>query len=140
MFLFVSGLERKDRICGAFIMSAPFAPFMFLWVDRVLNDYRVKKWAHISGVIPTDLAARYYQTGIVHIEASTIHRPNYNELNKLIGPDHYDLSKNYAVHLFYRVWSREKWMFKPDPENIKKSNTTFGQIARFIYYGSPDMF
>ena len=124
-------------------MSAPYAPFMLLWVDRVLDDYNVKKWAHISGIIPTELVSRYNQTGIVHVEASTIHNPNWKTLNQLIGPDHYDWSNNYAMHLWYRVWARKqwkKWKFEPDPENIKRSNTTFGQIARFVYYGSSEMF
>ena len=124
-------------------MSAPHAPFMYLWMDRALNDYNVKKWAYISGTIPSTLIDRYYKRGIVHIETATIHTPNSKHLNQLIGPDLYDWSNNYAIHLWYRLWSEHnnwnKWKIDPNPESIKRSNTTFGQIARFIYYGSPNM-
>ena len=144
ILLLISALESKNNICGGFIMSAPKAPFMYLWMDRALNDYyMVKKWSYIAGKVPSKLVIRYCKSGIVHVEAATIHNPHFTRLNQLIGPDHYDWSSNYAIHLWYRLWAEHKnwnkWKIDPNPESIKKSNTTFGQIARLIYYGSPNM-
>ena len=84
---------------------------------------------------------RFREMGIVHIEADHIHFPNHSQMMFLIGPEPYDWSKNYAVHLWHRLWRSSKhWprVKVNDPESIKTMNNTYGQIARKVYYGNSD--
>ena len=122
-------------------MSAPNSPFILLWIDAMLEDYNMDSWAYVSGAIPSKLALRYPTT--VHLEVDKLHKPNWQEIDQIVGPKIYDWSENYSVHLWYRLWEKNslwsEWKFTPDAESIKKLNTTFGQIARMIYYGSKEI-
>ena len=122
-------------------MAAPHAPFMKLWWNHLPRDERIRGWAYAVGIVPTELVARYRGTALVHVEEKSLHKPNCEHLNQMIGPDIYDWSSNYAMHLWYRRWKQwgAQWYVEPTPENIKKRNTTFGQMARYIYYGSSDL-
>ena len=120
-------------------MSAPHASFIYLWINSMLEDYQIDRWAYISGEIPSKLVHRYMGTGIIHVEPARLHYPNWQQLNLLIGPYIYDWSKNYGVHLWYRLWDKNTtlpgWAVDINAESIKTMNTTLGQIARMIYYG-----
>ena len=127
------GLEG-DYVCGGIIIAAKDSTFLALWINYFLEDYRVDKWAYNSGEVPTKLATRYPQ--LVHIEKESLNRPNYKEMDKIWGSEKYDWrNKNYAIHTWIRLSKRPK----PTPENIKKMNGTFGEIARLVVYGRTDM-
>ena len=70
-----------------------------------------------------------------------MHRPNYAELDQLYGEEIIDWSKKYSVHLWNHnpktLYVAE--LIKSTPESIKVLNSTFGQIARFVYYGDPNI-
>jgi hypothetical protein len=123
-------------------MSKANSTFIYLWIDTMLNDYQEDKWAYISGYMPTVLVKRFKNTGIVHTEPSSIHYPNHGEMRYLIGPEPFEWSRNYAVHLWHRIWKQTKHYERVKINNatsIRTMNSTYGQIARKIYYGSPEM-
>lgn len=131
------GLESSDRVCGGVVICARDAPFLTLWINSYLDDYRVTTWAYNSGKVPYHLWRRYPH--LVHVEKRSMHRPNYRQLEKIYGADIVNWEDNYSVHLWYRVWKKSK-LYKEEPNeiNIRTMNSTFGQIARRILYGTTD--
>ena len=120
-------------------MSEPNSTFIYLWINSMLDNYRVEEWSYISGAIPTELVKRYNGTGLVHVESKRIHDPNWKHLEKLIGDEIFDWNKNYAVHLWQRLWiMNESWknVKTLNASSIQTMNNTFGQIARMIYYNT----
>ena len=90
--------------------------------------------------VPFKLSKRYPH--LVHVEKTRLNRPNFAELDLIWGPHTWDWRRNYAVHTWYRLWKDTSPYYhgvEPDPENIKTWNTTFGEMARVILYGTPDM-
>ena len=79
---------------------------------------------------------------MVHIEYNTMHRPSWTEQDQIYGPKIVDWSQNYVIHL----WKNElrgryaETLKNASPENIKYMNTTFGEIARYIYYSDARLF
>lgn len=77
---------------------------------------------------------------LVHLDADTIHKPSFNETHKLFGDTLYDWSNNHALHLWHTMWpNRYPDMYTLTPEDIKTLNTTFGQVARYVYYNSSEL-
>ena len=119
----VLGKERWNGLCNGIILAKPNAKFIKLW----LYSYRYysKRWDYNSIQFPLKLSRRL--PGLLHIEESSLHRPNWMELQYLYGNKQYDWSKNYAIHLWFRFYRKEH-----DFGNIGQVNSTFGQIVRYI--------
>ena len=126
------GLETETTVCGGIIICSRDSIFLALWIDRFFTDYRSDIWAYNSGKVPSKLAQMY--PDYVHIEKTSLHRPSYKEMNKIWGSELYNWKDNYAIHTWIRLHGRAN----PDPENIKRMNTTYGQLARLVYYGSSE--
>ena len=143
MIISVSGFEIGHIVCGGFIMSEPNSTFVYLWLNNMLNDYNVQRWAYISGLLPSRLVKRYNASGLVHVIPKKLHRPNYNDFKKLLGSETFEWENNFAIHTFQRVWPNQQYnkvtLPELNPETIKTMNNTFGQIARKICYGSSDL-
>ena len=95
------------------------------------KNFTKREWDFHDSIIPYYL--QYHYPDLIHIEEKTINYPSGERLD-LIYDQVYDWSDNYCIHLWYRLHS-----FDHTPNDIKKMNTTFGQLARLIYYGSPDI-
>ncbi|CAD5117920.1 DgyrCDS6665 [Dimorphilus gyrociliatus] len=129
----VIGQEQSDKSCGCVFMCEKNAPFLSLWLNSYLDDYRIEEWAYNSGKVPWKLARRYPQ--LVFVEKNRLLKPNFKHLDQLYGKVIVDWTKSITMHLWYRL--AKQWNFlKEDPneENIKLMDTTFGQIARYIYF------
>ena len=127
------GAETPHLLGSGVILAQPNATFLHLWKDKYRN-YEPTKWNYNSVVVPMELAKRH--AAIVHIEWFTIHRPNWFERDWLYAEGKlWDWSENFAVHLWYRTHDGDY-----DPITIRTLNTTVGEIFRFIYYGSPQLF
>ena len=90
--------------------------------------------------VPANLARRFPH--LAHVEKRKLNRPNFEELDKIWGPNRFDWRQNYALHTWYRIWKDMSPYYngiEPDPETIKTMNHTFGEIARTIYYGQPEL-
>lgn len=130
------GREQATKACGSVIVCAAEAPFLLLWINSYLDDYRIDEWAYNTGQVPFNLAVRYPH--LVHMDENRINRPNFMELDLIWGDGWFDWEHNYAVHLWYRLWKEMSPYFRgvePDEENIKAWNSTFGEIARTVLYG-----
>ena len=86
--------------------------------------------------VPCKLSKRFPY--LVHVEKTKLHRPNFDEIDKMWGPNTWPLQENYALHLWYRRWTNSKYFHgEPNSDNIKTWNSTFGEIARMILFGNP---
>ncbi len=153
------GLEKtaNPKVCGATIVCSSQSLFLHLWRQNFVEDYRTKTWAYNTGIVPTELWKKY--PDLVHVEETSFFRPNFDELDQLWLDTPYDWRENYAVHLWYHNWSHRSgyrktkglhkakiteehsrfWSTEPTYENIRTWNGTFGQLARYVLYGSPDI-
>ncbi|XP_046329135.1 uncharacterized protein LOC124112966 [Haliotis rufescens] len=118
------------RLNNGIIVSAPNATFLSLWLNTYRN-FSKREWDYHDSIIPYYLQFTYPH--LIHVEEKTLNYPSGLDIN-LIYKDVYDWSRNYAMHLWYRLYDTEH-----GPTGIKTMNTTFGQIARYIYYGTRDI-
>ena len=78
--------------------------------------------------LPTIL--QFQHPFLIHVEERTLNYPSGPDRH-LIYERLYDWRQNYAMHLWYRLHE-----FDHNPNDIKSMNTTFGEIARLIFYNS----
>ena len=132
------GQELETKACGSVIGCSKDSLFLTLWLNSYLDDYRMDVWAYNTGQVPYNLAKRYPH--LVYMEPSRINQPNYKQISKIWSPnDRFDWWDNYSVHIIYRLWKDMSDFYdgvEPCPETIKTMNNSFGEMARFIYYGS----
>ena len=129
------GLESTVKVCSGVIVCSKDHPFLYLWLDNYYDEFDQYKhiWAFHSGQVPSVLIKRY--SNLVHVEHRKFHKPDYHDdqLEYICGNKTYPWKDNYTLHTWIRVW-KEKCPF-PTEESIKTMNSTYGQIARQVYYG-----
>ena len=130
------GLERPSKICSGVIICTKQHPFLYLWLNGFYEDFR-GDWAYNSGHVPTRLINRY--RGIIHVDKNTLHRPNVHEMQKIWGKEKFNWRGNYAVHTWIRMAMGRYIQAPPTPETIKTMNSTYGEMARDVFYGSSDL-
>lgn len=134
------GREQETKACGSVIICSRHSPFLLLWINSYIDDYRIEEWAYNTGQVPFNLARRFPH--LVHMDEDRINRPNFDELELIWGAGRFNWRRNYAVHLWYRLWKDRSPYFhgtEPDDDNVKSWNSTFGEMARSILYGSPQL-
>ena len=151
------GLEKtvSPKVCGALIVCSNESLFLHYWRQQYVDDNRPLVWAYNTGQVPTDLWKKY--PDLIHMENTSFLRPNYRELDQLWLDKPYHWQNNYAVHLWYHSWKHmngffdscwfgsaglKDWFFwgtEPSFENIRTWKGTFGEMARYVLYGSPVM-
>lgn len=129
-FEYTMGLEyhgNPGRLNNGIIVSAKNASFLHIWYNTYKN-FTKREWDFHDTIIPYHL--QYEHPHLIHVEEKSLNYPSGPDRH-LIYEKLYDWSKNYAMHLWYRLYG-----LPLTQNNIKKMNTTFGQIARFIYYNT----
>ena len=130
----VLGLESPDKVCSSVILGSKNSTFLKMWLNSYLDDYRVGVWAYNSGTVPFKLAMRFPE--LVHLEATSIQRPNYMEL-KQVYAGHFNWREKYTLHLNHRLYRGGPYYqgMEMTPSSIRYLNSSYGEIARWIYYG-----
>ena len=129
------GREDYEGLTGSLILSVPKSPFLL----KIIENYQQysKDWTYNSVRYPHQLAEK--EPSLIHVEEDTINKPNWyiNAIKAVFEKTNaIKWQKNYAIHLWNHA-SREYIKFE-NANSIKTMNTTFGEVARHIYYGSPD--
>ena len=130
------GLEYPGRVCSGVIVCAANHPFLYMWLNSYYDDFR-PVWAYNSGLVSAKLLQRYQNN--THVEKTKLHRPNYMELDQIWGRTMYNWTDNYTVHTWIRKAMGSYLRDYPSPESIKSMKSTYGELARVVYYGSPDL-
>ena len=135
------GQETNGGLANNLIIAIPNSTFVDLWLKAYDIDYRRDIWAHNSVLVPFQLHKKH--ADLVHVETKSINYPNWypEGLSKIFDPirqgGEFDWKKNYAIHLWNHLSANK---VRETPESIRKMNSSYGQIARLIYYGNEDMF
>ena len=132
------GLENLIRTCAGVIVCEKHHPFLYVWLDTYYDDYEEYKhiWAFHSGNVPTVLIRRY--PNLIHIEPMKFHRPGPHPdfLGSIWGNLTFPWEENYSVHTYIRLLNKFPIITE---ETIKTMNSTYGQMARQVFYGSKEM-
>ena len=132
---FVLGEEKADPLllCSSIILANKKAPFLKLWMEHYLMDRQVKNWGYNSGKVPTVISKRY--PDLIHIVQEHFQHPSWSELDYLYGMKAYPWREHYTLHLWHSVLSvHDPKKMDISPDTIKTLNSTYGQVARHIYY------
>ena len=131
------GLESSYKLCSGVIVCVKDHPFLYLWLNSYYDDFR-HKWSYNSGVVSTRIMRRY--KGLIHVEGRKLHRPSFKEVEKIWGKELYPWKDNYSVHTWIRIARRRRLIKEnPTPESIKTMNSTYGEMARSVYYGTSEL-
>ncbi len=130
--------EKVLVVCGAVVICSRQSQFLHFWLQSFIDDYRQEMWAYNSGRVPTILWQKY--PDLVHVEKTSFFRPAWFQLDQIFLNKPYDWKeKNYLIHLWNSILEEKKYIPEPTFENIRTWNGTFGEIARYVLYGSPDV-
>lgn len=136
-YTFTLGWPTKTEYIGnQILISTRNATFLHKYYD-LYHQFDDSKWYYNAGELPTK--------AILHKDPDIAHTVPDNTFGVSVGLiyliflENVNWHKWHALHLLYR---HRKYLTKDDPiaehnpENIKKLNTTFGRMARLVYYGS----
>ena len=124
----VMGAEGVGFLSNGFIAAAPNARFLRYW----FHSYRTFNqgwWGQHSVRLPWNLAMKH--PNLIHVEMKSINRPNCGKERRYLVTEglYYNLSLNYAVHLWYRHYNVEHNL-----TSIRTLNNTIGRVLRFIFF------
>ena len=125
------GRETQYGLGNGIIVAQRGSPFICLWMH---GYYRYRpfpwNWARYGVWVPQRLSEILPQR--IHIENDHLQRPTWAEVD-LFYKEKYDWSDNYSVH----VWMRYLPITIPNhTSEIKRLDTTLGEIMRYIYFGN----
>jgi len=129
------GRESSFGICNGIIISAKGAPFIRMLLEQY-DSYTGENegWAYRSVKVTHELAKNFQN--YVHIEEKSLQRPGWQELDEIYIKK-YNWTNNYSVHLWIRLQIDKNKKLIPNSVNkINCADTTIGEIARHVIYGS----
>ena len=121
---------------NALMIAVPNATFTNLWIDVYIKSFHSKEWAHNSVAVPKLLHKE--KPGLIHVEEVTIHNPHFLQI-KDIFEAYYDWQNQYTVHLWNNRADSKPRNKNENPKSIRKMNSAFGEIARWVYYEKADL-
>ena len=125
------GREKPKKLIMGVMFARRNARFLRLWYDSYKHSYRPDLWDYNSGIVPFHLYT--LRPSLLHIEPYRLTTPDWTERHLLwdtVIPWHH----LYVIHVM-----THKTDASFTPENIKRLNSTFGEVMRLVYYGSPTM-
>ena len=130
-FPFVLGRESGDSIGNGIIVARKDTLFLRLMLEQYWSYMGPdEEWAKQSVHNVHKLA--YVYPHLIHVEETSLNRPNWMERSQIYAGN-YNWTNNYAMHLWLRLWPKEK---QPSGLEDIQSNTTIGEIVRHILFGT----
>lgn len=127
---FTMGLEyhsKPGRLNNGIIVAKRNATFLNIW-RKTYHNFTEMELDYHSSIIPYHLQYQFPQ--LIHVEERSLNYPS-GPARHLIYDDVYDWTNNYAMHMWFGLHG-----LNHTPNDIKSMNTTFGQIARYVYYNT----
>jgi hypothetical protein len=127
------GKERPPKFIAGIITAKKNAAFLRLWHESYNNNYRAFQWDFNCARMTYLLYEK--RPDLLHVEPYRLTTPDWLD-RKLLWDEVIDWKGMglYVIHAMMHFNFQEY-----TPKNIKNLNSTFGQVMRFIYYGSPDL-
>lgn len=125
----VLGKEKPPKFIAGIIVAKPGATFLKIWHESYKNNYRPFDWDFNCARVTYQLYMK--RPDLLHVEPRKFTTPDWQD-RRLLWDEVIDWSELYCVHVMLHLNWKEY-----SPENVKKLNSTFGEVVRYIYYGSP---
>ncbi|XP_064651603.1 uncharacterized protein LOC135502583, partial [Lineus longissimus] len=129
-FNFTMGVEyhgSPGRLNNDIIIANKDAKFLKMWYESYRN-FTKREWDFHACQIPYNLL--FENPKLIHVEERTLNYPSGKDKH-LIYNGLYNWRTNFALHLWQELNDKGY-----GPNNIRNMNTTFGEVARLIYYGN----
>ena len=119
----------KDKIQPAMLLGQRGSPFLRI-VLELYRSYRGEheSWDRVGLTAPNDLAEMFPH--LIYVIEDSLNFPSPEELFQ----GHFNWTDNYVVHLW-----RNRFEIPNGPSDIKKLDSAFGEIMRYIYFGSKNI-
>jgi len=125
----VVGREKPPKFIAGIIVARKDSAFLRLWYESYRNNYQEASWDYNCAVVPYQLYLR--RPNLLHVEPYKFTTPDWTERYKLWSRV-IDWRNLYVIHIMMHLM---RDTFTPD--SIKVVDSTFGEVMRYIYYGSP---
>lgn len=127
------GKEKPPKFIAGIIVARKNAPFLKLWYESYKDNYRAIDWDYNCARVTYKLYEQ--RKDLLHVEPYKLTTPDWQDRKKLWDEviDWQGMGL-YVVHVMLHLNWKEY-----TPENIKDINSTFGEVVRLIYYGSPKL-
>ena len=123
------GKEKVHKLNAGIILARKDALFLKIFYESYRNNYRALDWDYNCARVAYQLSLS--RPDLLHIEKYRLTTPDWTERH-LLWQKTIDWSDLYVVHVMLHL----SW-YTATPESIKTMPGTFGEIMRYIYYGSP---
>ncbi|XP_070533447.1 uncharacterized protein [Ptychodera flava] len=133
---YVVGRQTSDGLNNGIILASKDSEFLRVFYESYRN-YKPSCYSCISIKYHNDLAKEHQH--LVHIENYSLVQPNFDKwrtifYGKFDWPDNH-----YTIHLWIKQYKNKHKGFSFNSENIKSLDTAFGEMCRYIYYGTSDL-
>ena len=123
------GKEKPPKFIAGIIVARPNAMFLRLWYNSYRNNYRQLDWDYNCARVTYQLYLK--RPDLVHVEPYRLTTPDWQDRRKL-WKEVIAWRDLYVIHAMLH-FDRTEYT----PESVRQLNSTFGEVVRFIYYGSP---
>jgi len=123
------GKEKPPKFIAGIMIGKRNATFFRLMHESYRGNYRAGDWDYNCAKVPYEIYLN--NTELLHVEPVRLTTPDWNDRGDLWDRI-IDWRGLYVIHLMCHYMKDDV-----TPQSIKTTNTTFGQVMRFTYYGSP---
>ena len=136
--------QRKSAgsLCNAWMMGEPQAPFLKLWMERMVESFD-GSWNNHSTLLPYRLSQQHPE--LIHVEPQrSFFHLSYitKDLKRLFFENYTDVEGVYSVHLWNHLWEDKLWWNREfawpqflsggviTPAFIHFANTTYANLSK----------
>jgi len=125
------GKEKPPKFIAGIIVARKDSEFIRLFYESYRGNYRPEAWDYNCAWEPYRLYLQ--KPDLLHVEQYKFTTPDCIDRDKL-WKEVIDWKDLYVIHIMVHGFQDTS-----SPESIKTLNTTFGEVMRYIYYGSPKL-
>ena len=130
----VLGEVSNQNLANGMILGSRDSWAIHRWYHEY-KYFRRDSWGHNSVMVPWAIWKLWPDK--IYAVPMLFCRPNYLEL-KYIYRYLYNWHSNYIIHMYSRYMLHEDGVEERSLKQIAILNTTYGEIARFVLWGSPE--
>ena len=122
------GKEKPPKFIAGIIVAKKNSLFLKLLYESYRNNYRPLDWDYNCARVAYQIYLS--RPDLLHVEPYKFTTPDWQD-RRLLWNDVIEWRHLYVIHVMgHFIWDEYT------PENIGSLNSTFGEVMRFIYYGS----
>ncbi|ESN96353.1 hypothetical protein HELRODRAFT_189210 [Helobdella robusta] len=125
------GKEKPPKLIAGIIIAQKNSLFLKMLHESYKNNYRPYDWDYNCARVAYQIALQ--RPDLIHVESRRLTTPDWQD-RKQLWREIIDWSDLYVIHIMGHFDFQEH-----TPESIKSLNSTFGEVMRYLYYGSPKL-